>query len=794
MVWRDKLTPLARRRAHSRVLYGYIVKSKPGLLRELVETAREFELPTLVKRERILLDALREMIPFGGLGLGLRVFPRFNMVAGIFPREVIFDMAEWRAVEKIYSDEPVYAFIFPTVPPEGIFRYRRKIKKPIDFTTTYYVKKLMGADIANQKGFTGQRMRVGIVDTGSRRTHEQVSGRIEFKSVLKGQYADMNGHGTWVATCIGGRLAVDDRLSRQIGRTIYCEGFAPNCYMVSVKTLGYAIGTGSTSGIIEAIQMLLEYGVDAINLSLGGECKYRRPEEDPMYDVFNEVNMEGVIPVVAAGNEGPEPNTVATPGWLPNVLTVGAIDPIKGTVADFSSRGPTNDNRVKPDCVGYGVNIHSGIAGQLDYAGDNVENRYSPISGTCLVGDTPILTPNGPIELSKIEVGDEVYSFADGKIVTAKVTNKWDRGVKTIYRVYSYLLGEIYATANHPFLCLTKYGRGKYRLRWIPTASLTPNSVVIGVKKLPENIAPELDSLINEELAKLLGWFTADGWIARNKRNWQLCLSESDGADEISSILRGITNSEIRHNTDAKWRYLYSRRLGLALSLLGFGQRHNNMALPKWLYHISRRKMKAFIEGFLVGDGDKKRRIEIASKWLARDLRALCLYAGIECSRIWHRKREIKPPNGKLRQWETWSLGIGLKEPKTSTHMLGLRIIPKCIKDLLDYDTFRLCKITKVEHIGEERVYDIEVSGTNNFIADGFVVHNSMATPTVTGLITLMREAIREFAPWMKFDLEDVFDMLQYTAIEEKNNDYGWGLITWQRFEEWLESKHGVRI
>ena len=386
----NKITYQARRRAHRHIAWGYIIKSRPGFLETLADRARDFELPTLLGRERIFFNELRNIVPFGTLGAGLKVFPRFDMIAGIFPRDAVFDMVDWPSVERIYSDEPVFISRFPVVSEEGVFRYMRKVRKPIDFTTTYYVRKLMGADIAESMGYDGNGIIVGIVDTGSRRTHEQLRGKVQFDTVLIAQHEDVNGHGSWVATCIAGREEIDGMLSRQIGRTIRCKGFAPEAFIYTVKALGYAIGTGSTSGIIEAVQNTLNYGVDLINLSLGGECKYKTLDEDPMYDVFNEVIKEGAIPVVAAGNSGPEANTIESPAWLPNVISVAAIDPIKGTVADFSSRGPTNDGRVAPTVAGYGVNIHSGIAGQLDYAGDNEPNRYSPISGTSMA--TPTVT------------------------------------------------------------------------------------------------------------------------------------------------------------------------------------------------------------------------------------------------------------------------------------------------------------------------------------------------------------------------------------------------------------------
>jgi len=165
---------------------------------------------------------------------------------------------------------------------------------------------------------------------------------------------------------------------------VECEGVAPRCDLLAVKCLGYVIGMGSTSGIIDALDMSLVHGADVVSLSLGGPSEGMTADEDPYYTVMQKVVDEGVIPVVAAGNEGPGSKTVGSPGCMPSVLTVGAYDPITGKMADFSSRGPTNWGDVKPDVVAPGVSVNSAIVGVLDTSGDGMFSRYSNLSGTSM--------------------------------------------------------------------------------------------------------------------------------------------------------------------------------------------------------------------------------------------------------------------------------------------------------------------------------------------------------------------------------------------------------------------------
>jgi len=89
-------------------------------------------------------------------------------------------------------------------------------------------------------------------------------------------------------------------------------------------------------------------------------------------------NQEMVV-VFSAGNLGPAPSTVGAPGTAKNVITVGASENVRsfggndqcgvgdgaadnaGDVAPFSSRGPCDDGRSKPDLVAPGTHVTGGV-------------------------------------------------------------------------------------------------------------------------------------------------------------------------------------------------------------------------------------------------------------------------------------------------------------------------------------------------------------------------------------------------------------------------------------------------
>jgi len=378
---RDRLTDLTIRRTHQRIITPVIVQTLPGRLREVISQIRPMIAFEFLERERIFIR--RFELPEIFLTRH-RTFPRFNMFATLLPREAVWYLGNVYDVVRVYSDEPLHILQYPTVPPEGRFKIRTKAQPEYYFTSTFYTKKLIGADRANELGFSGEGVTCSVIDTGGTRWHEQTR-HLVFDTTMPMQRTDLNGHGEWVASCIGGRFGKDERLSREAKANVICEGVVPHANLVGIKCLGWGVGTGMTSDIIDAIEMSIEkYRADVINMSLGTDTVPAEQEEDVHYEVFKECEKLNVIPVVANGNSGPAMRTVNSPAWLENCIAVGSVSPLTGKVSDFSSRGATPDGRIKPDCVSYGEDIDSAVVGLCDSGGDQTKNRYSPISGTSM--------------------------------------------------------------------------------------------------------------------------------------------------------------------------------------------------------------------------------------------------------------------------------------------------------------------------------------------------------------------------------------------------------------------------
>ena len=257
---------------------------------------------------------------------------------------------------------------------------------------------LDGDTDGNPAAYSRRDLVVAVVDSGIDATHPQLDdGKVlafvdcshhrtapDPSTCLEREPFDDNDHGTHIAGTIAGDGEGDARY----------KGVAPGAALVGVKVLG-ADNTGPLGGIVSGIQWVVEnrhrYGIEAINLSLGGGggCSHGT---DVLSDAAEAAIDEGLVVVVGAGNLGPGPCTIWSPGAAPNVITVGAMadtgvlpgpdpDSIPGfNLASFSSRGPTGDGRIKPDIVAPGVFITSANASNAN----NGTDPYVAYDGTSM--------------------------------------------------------------------------------------------------------------------------------------------------------------------------------------------------------------------------------------------------------------------------------------------------------------------------------------------------------------------------------------------------------------------------
>ena len=157
---------------------------------------------------------------------------------------------------------------------------------------------------------------------------------------------DGNGHGTHVASTVGGSGAASGGLRK---------GVAPRTNLMVGKVLSDG-GYGEDSWVLAGMVWAVNEGADVVSMSLGGDTD---DGSSPLAVAINELSATSdSLFVVAAGNNGGNgPSTVTAPGSADAALTVGAVD-VHDVMAGFSSRGPRFRNgALKPEVVAPGVDV-----------------------------------------------------------------------------------------------------------------------------------------------------------------------------------------------------------------------------------------------------------------------------------------------------------------------------------------------------------------------------------------------------------------------------------------------------
>ena len=246
-----------------------------------------------------------------------------------------------------------------------------------------------GVDVTfAETGYDGSGTTVAIIDTGLDGNHTSLDDQDDdpttYDPKILGFYDAVNspddtsgnifpfddqGHGSHCGGTTAGTGAP----------TYDHPGMAPQAHLVGVKVLG-ADGSGSFAGVMAGMQWTIDtmhqYNTRIASMSLGGPgaIEWTSSEEDSVNRQANEMVRAGIALYIAAGNNGVSAQ-IGTPGSAEDVITVGALD--KDTsIAVYSSQGPTEEGRVKPNIAYMGSSIMS-----VEY---NSGDQYSAKSGTSM--------------------------------------------------------------------------------------------------------------------------------------------------------------------------------------------------------------------------------------------------------------------------------------------------------------------------------------------------------------------------------------------------------------------------
>ena len=248
-----------------------------------------------------------------------------------------------------------------------------------------------GVDLVWQDtGYTGEGVTMAIIDTGIDGNHTALDDLdddnttndpkiVAFYDAINHPEStngteifpyDDNGHGTHCAGITAGTGAPNYQHI----------GVAPRANLVGVKVLDGG-GSGSFAAVMAGMEWTVEkrheFNIRAASMSLGaltGAIEWTSSEEESVNRMANEMMRAGVTLFIAAGNSGGTA-TIGTPGSAEDVITVGSLD--KNTaIAVYSSQGPTEEGRVKPNVAFVGSSVNAPDA--------NTGDGYVALSGTSM--------------------------------------------------------------------------------------------------------------------------------------------------------------------------------------------------------------------------------------------------------------------------------------------------------------------------------------------------------------------------------------------------------------------------
>ncbi len=244
-------------------------------------------------------------------------------------------------------------------------------------------------DFLHEQGYDGTGVVIAVLDGGFEGTEDQscfdnmrAEGRLLGTRDFVYGSNSVYSQGTHGTSCLSTMAAYDPNTM---------VGTAP-------KASYYLIHTedGNSENIVEEYNWVsgAEYadslGVDVCTTSLGyidfDMTNWNHPFEHfdghtaPMSVGAGIAASRGMICLNAAGNEGDGICTLGIPADVEQILTVGAVD-ASGNRAEFSSVGPTYDDRIKPDvmAMGEGTYVASGYGDWWPYYNGNGTSFATPV-------------------------------------------------------------------------------------------------------------------------------------------------------------------------------------------------------------------------------------------------------------------------------------------------------------------------------------------------------------------------------------------------------------------------------
>ena len=320
----------------------------------------------------------------------------------------------------------------------------------------------------------------------------------------------------------------------------------------------------------------------------------------------------------------------------------------------------------------------------------------------CITGGSYLLTPKGFRKVKDLKIGDLVYS-KDGKphrIVAIQKRRMLPE--ERLFEVRTLSGLAIRLTGNHELLTTDS---------WIPVSEIGDRKSLFPKLEIYTEEPPKTLVLswhgykkkieCNEDFWRFLGFWVAEGWIGSsktkegNKGDIVVCQKDPSVLEKYSKIIERLFNVK-----PSLYKYKIALLRFWDLPFASWLSQHfldesDRKTVPLFLAKLDDSKFKAFLEGYLEGDGwiessSKRVGFSTSSSSLAGRLFLILQYRGFKVS-----VQKLKPRRGR------------------------------------GYFRFRFLKgepdlTIKIREIYEKKtVYDLQIEGEDSYITPYLILHNS---------------------------------------------------------------------
>lgn len=278
---------------------------------------------------------------------------------------------------------------------------------------------MLGVPELHSMGITGNGSLIGFLDSGFRRKtstalqNADVTGEYDFihnDSITSNEDGDspsQDDHGSFVFSTVAG--FTQDSLI----------GIAPFASFMLAKTEDVSTETHiEEDNYAAAIEWLESSGADIASSSLGYSL-FNPSDENYTFeelnghttitaDIVNKAVERGMICITAAGNAGPQPQTLISPADADSVIAIGGLMADGITPATFSSRGPNGRGITKPDIAAQAV----GVVGAIHYQQTGVRIGSGTSFATPIIAGSVGLMLSVFPEITPYELRDALYKSA----------------------------------------------------------------------------------------------------------------------------------------------------------------------------------------------------------------------------------------------------------------------------------------------------------------------------------------------------------------------------------------------